>query len=376
MRLAIGLMSGTSVDGIDAALVRFDTDTRFQALEATYSLPYPDGLRRTLVGLGRAHDAHIGLHEWAALDVAVGEQFAQAANALLQKAAIAPTQVAVLGSHGQTVFHDPRGVRSSLQLGDPNVIAAHTGLTVAADFRRMDIALGGEGAPLVPAFHQATFGSAQPTAVVNIGGIANITQLADIADHVCGFDCGPGNALMDEWASRHTGQAFDTDGALAARGRVVQSLLDAWLAEAYFSQPPPKSTGRAQFNMAWLDQRTPGWQQYDAADVQASLCALTARTIADALAPGTTRVLVCGGGTANPLLMRVLTAAVEARLGGGVRVETTDHTGLPAQWVEAAAFAWLGLQRLDGRAGNCLPVTGAQRRAVLGGLYEGRRPSP
>jgi anhydro-N-acetylmuramic acid kinase len=358
-------MSGTSADGVDAALVVFERE-RFAGVEASFHLPPPPSLRERLVALGRDAEAAIRLAELASLDQAIAERFAEAALGVLGVAGLPASAIRAIGSHGQTVFHDPDGIGSSLQLGDPNRIAARTGITVVADFRRMDVAHGGQGAPLVPAFHAAVFGGGEATAVVNIGGIANITWLPSASgEPVRGHDCGPGNALMDEWALRHLGTPYDADGAFAASGSAQPALLDAWLAHPYFRTPPPKSTGRGLFRLEWAEaQAACRLDALPAADVQASFAELTARAIAQDVPDRATRLLLCGGGAFNGHL-RTRIAALLPRC----TVGTTAEAGLDPQWVEAAAFAWLARQRLHGQAGNLPAVTGAHQRVLLGGLY-------
>lgn len=360
--LFIGLMSGTSADGVDAVVSHF-SDGRFQRVEASLHRPHPPTLRESLIALGRNAGASLALADLAALDVAVARQFATVVDSLLKDTGLHATQIRAIGSHGQTIFHDPRGIGSSLQIGDPNLIAALTGIPVVADFRRMDVALGGEGAPLVPAFHQAVFAGPERTAVINIGGIANITLL-DGTHPTLGFDCGPGNALMDEWAMRHLGRAYDADGAFAASGTVLPVLLAAWMRAPYFAAPAPKSTGRAQFNLDWAESLAGDWKAYSPADVQASLCELTVRTIADAVQPAAARVMVCGGGAKNRYLMQRLSHWMPQST-----LSSTDVAGLAPEWVEAAAFAWLAHQRIHGLPGNLPSVTGASRSALLGGIY-------
>lgn len=366
--LAIGLMSGTSMDAIDAVLCRFE-DGRWQGLSAAHTQPYPPALRARLLKLQTQADAAISLSEWAGLDEAVGACFGDAANALLRNASIDARAVDVLGSHGQTVFHDPSGIGSSLQLGNPNRIAALTGIDTVADFRRADVVLGGQGAPLVPAFHHALFASAsEARCVLNLGGIANVTLLADThPQHVRGFDTGPANALMDEWTQIHNGSPLDQGGRWAAAGHCHDGLLQALLADPYLQSAPPKSTGRDYFNLAWVRGRFPALDALPAVDVQRTFCELTARSIALAIAqhaPGTQRVLVCGGGARNDFLMSLLAQQLPH-----ARFEPTSAYGLDEAWVEAAAFAWLAVQALLGRPGNLPAVTGASRAAVLGGLY-------
>lgn len=365
----LGLMSGTSADGIDAVIARFE-DGRLKGLEATHHQPHAPKLREQLIALGRSVDARLSLPALATLDIALANGFAAAAQAVLTTARLQPDAIRAIGSHGQTVFHDPQDAKNSLQWGDPNRIAALTGIPVVADFRRMDIALGGQGAPLVPAFHAAVFGGSQASAIVNLGGIANITVLAgEHGSAITGFDCGPANALMDEWVLRERGSSCDLDGAFAAQGQVVPTLLAAWLAEPYFGLAPPKSTGRALFNLDWAARLAPQpLHRYAAADVQATLCELTANTVVTALPAGTRRLLVCGGGAFNKYLMRRLMALLP-----DAQVLTTEAAGLPPQWVEATAFAWLAHQRIHNLPGNVPSVTGAARLAVLGGVY-GERP--
>lgn len=359
----IGLMSGTSADGVDAVVARFESG-RFDGIEASHHLPHPSALRQALIALGRDARAQLALADWAALDVTLAVQFAEASLAVLHVAKLKAADICAIGSHGQTVFHDPKLARSSLQLGDPNHIAAITGIAVVADFRRMDVALGGQGAPLVPAFHQSVFTNGQNTVVVNIGGIANVTVLP-VDGPPTGYDCGPGNALMDEWAQRHLGQPYDRNGDFASQGRVVESLLQLWLAEPYFQLPAPKSTGRALFNLDWAEAAAPGAINRNvAADIQATFCELTARTVCTAVPTDTARVLVCGGGAFNQYLMKRIGVLLP-----DAAVNSTQAAGLPPQWVEAAAFAWLAHQRLHHLPGNLPSVTGANRPAVLGGLY-------
>lgn len=358
-------MSGTSADGVDAVIARFESGA-YAGLVATHHQAHQPELREQLVALGRSAHAKLSLADLAALDTALADVFAAAAHAVLANAKLGAADIRAIGSHGQTVFHDPEQARSSLQWGDPNRIAALTGIPVVADFRRMDIALGGQGAPLVPAFHAAVFGGRMHCAVVNLGGIANVTLLPDAhRSSTLGFDCGPANALMDEWAMRQLGTPCDHQGAFAASGQVQLALLAAWLAEPYFSLPPPKSTGRALFNLEWADQLAPGGLSAHApADVQATLCELTAITVTNCLPTTTERLLVCGGGAYNAHLMKRMQAQRP-----DTEVISSDAAGLPAQWVEAAAFAWLAHQRIRGLPGNLPSVTGASRLAVLGGVY-------
>lgn len=359
--LYIGLMSGTSMDGIDAALVRFG-DTGMDLL-ATLARPYPGPLRERLIAARQV----TGLRapgDVPELDRAVGDCFRDAANALLAAAGVDAADVAAIGSHGQTLRHEPGGDHPyTLQIGNPEVIATGTGITTVADFRAADIALGGQGAPLAPAFHEWLFGQpGRHRVVLNIGGIANVTVLHGDGAPTTGFDTGPGNTLLDAWTQRHKAEPCDRDGAWAAAGRVDGDLLDRLLADPYFAAPPPKSTGFEHFNLKWLDRF--GVAALDPADVQATLCQLTAQTIADAIPGETQEVLACGGGVHNAELMRRLRSAL-----ADAKLRSTAIAGLDPDWVEAAAFAWLAMRTLAGLPGNLPSVTGAEREAVLGVVH-------
>lgn len=370
--LYVGLISGTSADGIDAALVRFgagvsDTGCR---LEHGLVVPWDDALRARLVALGQGGDAR-GLDEIGTLDVQVGEAFAAAVHALLAAAGVSARELVAIGSHGQTIRHRPSGAgydgrhAFTWQIGDANVIAERCGIATVADFRRRDVAAGGQGAPLVPAFHAAMLHSpAEDRAVLNLGGIANFTLLPRAGD-VRGFDTGPANALLDAWCLRHRGEAFDRDGAFAASGRVDEALLARLLNDPWFAQPPPKSSGREQFHLDWVQARLRGDESPE--DVQATLLELSAATVAEALLrtqPSTRRVLPCGGGVRNARLI----GRIAARLPDCI-VEPTDAHGLDADFVEAMAFAWLARQTLAGLPGNVPSVTGAAGPRVLGTVY-------
>lgn len=377
--LYLGLISGTSADAIDVALVDFSSGRPH--LAAAHAHPYEPGLRQALLALAQG-DGHTCLDQLGALDTAVADAFAQAARALLARLDIDASRVAALGSHGQTVWHRPGAQRPfSLQLGDPSRIAEHSGCTVVADFRRRDLAAGGQGAPLLCALHAATLSdSGEDRAVLNLGGIANLTLLpADGNQPVTGFDTGPASGLLDAWTQRHLGTAFDRDGAFAASGRSRPELLTRWLDEPYFALPAPKSTGREVFNLDWLAGRG-GLDDWPPADVQASLVELTAITVAQALArylPAARRVLACGGGVHNPVLMTALQDALAAALASApgrdrttpVRLETTAAHGLDPDYVEAIGFAWLARETLAGRPGNLPAVTGAAGPRILGGIY-------
>jgi anhydro-N-acetylmuramic acid kinase len=363
--LYLGLISGTSADGIDAALVRFAPRPQFVAAR---TFAYPDVLRARILAL--AHNrAAITLDDLGRLDVEIGNRFADAALCLLREADVEIRAVTAIGSHGQTVCHRPQGPHPfTLQLGDPNVIAERTGIVTVADFRRADIAAGGQGAPLLPALHtQLLADHAVPRAVLNLGGIANATLLLP-EEPVLGFDTGPANCLLDAWSLRVRDAPCDEGGAWARSGRADPSLLARLLDDPYFAAPPPKSTGREHFNLDWLDARLPA--DLDPADVQATLLQLSARSIADALrthAPGIREVHACGGGVHNSALMEALRAELP-----DTRIDTTAGLGLDPDFVEAAGFAWLARARLENLPGNLPSVTGARGPRVLGAVYDPR----
>lgn len=360
----VGLMSGTSMDGIDAVLVRFEGAN--VSLQATTTLAYPHEVRERLERLSQNHGTPDELGE---LDHRIGGLFAEAARRVIDSSGVDPAQIAAIGSHGQTIRHQPNGRHPfSLQLGDPNLIAEHTGVTTIADFRRRDLAAGGEGAPLVPAFHQAFFGRAgEDRCILNIGGIANITCLpAKGPEGVFGFDTGPGNALMDAWCQHHTGRPYDKDGRWASEGRVNHELLADMLSDGYFAQPAPKSTGKEKFNLAWIQTHLARHEEIPPADVQRTLLELTVVSVREQLdkAPGG-KVFVCGGGVRNAALMDALRRAC-----GDRPIELTQRLGLDPQWVEATAFAWLARQTLAGQPGNLPRVTGARGERILGAIYQ------
>ncbi len=364
--LYIGLMSGTSMDAADAALVDFSFTP--PKLIATQHNQLDAELRAALLALCVPGPNEI--ERMAELDARLGELFAETALALLKKSGVSATTIQAIGSHGQTVRHQPTGPYPfSLQIGNPALIAQRTGITTIADFRRADIAAGGQGAPLVPAFHNAVFRSPEhDRVIVNIGGIANITVLPKHAKQpAIGFDTGPGNVLLDAWAERHLGKRMDEDGRFAASGKVHEALLNTLLHDDYFSLAPPKSTGREHFNSAWLDVALQQDADISAQDVQATLCELTTASIANAIqkyAPVTTEVLICGGGAHNVHLMQRLRARLKP-----CSVESTEKYDISPDWVEAMAFAWLAKQTLEGKPGNLPSVTGAKHAVVLGGIY-------
>lgn len=352
----IGVMSGTSLDGIDAVRCQFQDGT-WGGIEAVEQHPWPDSLRQALLAL-QAGDSRLSAAEWAALDQAVSACYLAAISPL-----IGDVPVAGIGLHGQTVFHDGERLMTSLQLGNPHWIAARTGCLVIHDFRRADMALGGQGAPLVPAFHQALFAHpSERRGVVNIGGISNLTLLSGPAAALTGYDTGPGNGLMDEWIQTCRGEAFDAQGQWAASGHVIDALVTAALAHVWFSRLPPKSTGRDYFSLRWLDTVSPDWRRHDAADIQRSLLEITAASVARE-AVSCERLLVCGGGAHNQTLMQRL-----ATLMPETQVETTRVHGLDVQHVEAAAFAWLAQRRHAERTGPWHQATGATQAARLGSV--------
>ena len=363
----VGLMSGTSMDSIDAVLVHIEK--HHPRLLATHSHAWPEELQQRLQQL-RANP-ETSLRELGELDALCGETFAAAVEQLLESTGLSAREVTAIGSHGQTLFHHPHPPAPfSIQIGDPNIIAQRTGITTVADFRRRDMAAGGQGAPLVPLFHREVFRHPERNrAILNIGGIANLTLLPAGSDDVQGFDSGPGNCLMDQWSILHLGRPFDRDGQWAGRGKPVDGLLQALLEDPYFSKPPPKSTGTEYFSLQWLRDHLGTFTGASPEDVQATLLRLSVESIAQALrlwAAGCEEVLVCGGGSHNRRLMDQLDQAL-ATIGLG----TTEREGIPPDWVEAIAFAWLAARTLAGEAGNLPSATGAREAVVLGGIYPG-----
>ena len=364
--LYAGVMSGTSLDGVDAVVAEFRAPPgALVATLGTTHIAFPSALRDELLALQSPGSDEIARAARAANLLA--DLYAMAIRDACEASGVSPHDLVAAGVHGQTVRHRPEQ-GWTLQINNPARVAESAYVTVVADFRSRDIAAGGQGAPLVPAFHAAIFGDAGAhRAVVNIGGIANVT---DLPPHgaVTGFDTGPGNVLMDLWNSRHRGSTFDLNGEWAAQGQVDQTLLSALLAEPYFAAPPPKSTGRDLFNAGWLDSKLArAHRGVRHEDVQATLAALTARTIADAVrthAAGATELLVCGGGAHNVTLLRMLAAELAPRI-----VATTGDRGVAAEHVEALAFAWLAREALSGRAGNLAAVTGARGSRILGAIY-------
>lgn len=369
----IGLMSGTSVDAVDAVLLSLHEGK--PSICCHCETPIPHKLRQNIHDLNAPKTESIDL--LGQTDRAIGLLFANAALGLIERSQLHPEAITAIGSHGQTVRHRPQSNNGdihpfSLQIGDPNTIAATTGITVVSDFRRKDVALGGEGAPLVPAFHRAVFQHPSLNRViVNIGGIANLTWLPALnsGGPVIGFDTGPGNCLIDGWITTHTGRSFDDQGRWAASGSVNDVLLEALMNLPYLEAPPPKSTGRELFNLPWLDAVLASLEiSFSPVDVQATLTFYTACTIARSLAqvdgPPIDEIYLCGGGTSNTRLVDHLRQLLPT-----LEVRSTASLGIDPKQVEAAAFAWLAHQTLNGLPGSLSSVTGASRDSVLGGIY-------
>jgi anhydro-N-acetylmuramic acid kinase len=363
MGIYLGLISGTSLDAIDAALVDFDVaPLRILATSAT---PFEPHLKRRISALIDQAD-RVALDEIGQIDVELGRAFARAALALMQSARISADRVAAIGSHGQTLRHRPDlGAPFTWQIGDPNIIAEMTGVSVVADFRRRDVAAGGQGAPLLPVFHDQVFRSEDEERVIaNLGGIANITILTRDSS-VTGFDTGPANRLLDAWIAQHLGKDFDAEGAWAASGRIDDTLLRELLDESYLRLPPPKSTGRELFNLPWLENKL-GLFSRSPHDVQATLQQFTACTLAAAVrqyAPGAA-LYICGGGAHNLGLLKAISALIAPN-----RVASTAALGLDPDYVEAVAFAWFAKRTLEGLTSSAGSVTGAKGARILGGVY-------
>lgn len=359
--LYIGLISGTSRDGVDAALVGFHGDR--PQLHSALCLPYPPGIARRLERLLQT-GRRPGAGETQSLDPEIAAHFANAALRLLHESSLEASRIRAIGSHGQTVWHDPDGpTPETVQLGNPSLIAQRTGICTVGDFRRADVDAGGQGAPLAPLLHRALFRPERGNRVVlNLGGIANISVL-DADGGVTGFDTGPANCLLDAWARRQLGRAFDEGGQWAAGGKVDDALLRALLRDPWFARPAPKSTGTEYFNLEWL-QRFLVAQATAARDVQATLVELTAVSVANAVLPcNATDVLLCGGGSHNHYLVARLAARLQ-----GPRLGTTAECGLDPDWVEAVLFAWLARERLAGRLQDTAGITGARAPVLLGSV--------
>lgn len=361
----IGLMSGTSMDGVDCVVATFEDNNQINII-ASHLAPIADDLKEAAltISLGDGKTAFTEVQE---LDLLFGQLFASSVNDLLAKAKLHANDIMAVGSHGQTLWHHPKEPYPfTLQIGDPNIIAKSTGITTVADFRRADMALGGQGAPFVPPFHQSLFGQQDPRIVLNIGGIANITVLAHGSQPCVGFDTGPGNGLMDAWIKACRNEPYDQDGAFAKSGKVSNALLDRLLSDPFFAQKGPKSTGKDYFNLSWLKKSLSSLSLSNA-DIQATLLELTTVSIANAIKPyySQAEVLVCGGGCHNSALMQALSKA----LGDHYSLTTTETYGLHPDWVEAACFAWYAKMRMCHQAVDLTTITGAIKPAILGGVY-------
>lgn len=358
--LVVGLMSGTSLDGVDAVLMDF-SETPPRTL-ATFWQPYASEIRRQALQLQTAQTDEINSAALFANELA--RCYAGAVDHLLGSTGTSPNQISAVGCHGQTIRHQP-AAGYSVQLNNPALLAELTGITVVADFRSRDIAAGGQGAPLVPAFHAAVFGDpARHRIILNLGGIANVTDLSP-GQPVRGFDCGPGNLLLDAWIERHQGLRYDKDGQWSSVGVMQPELLQRLLSASFFGASPPKSCGREEFNLAWLERHLSGKEA--PADVQATLLELSAVTISQAISRWCGQpeeAYVCGGGAHNQALMARLQHHLPA-----CRIASTDSLGLAADWVEAAAFAWLAWRTLNNQPGNLTEVTGARGPRILGAIY-------
>lgn len=367
MSVFVGLISGTSADAVDAALVQCE-DGKPRLLKAR-GLPIPAALRKKILDLYTPGNNEID--RLGELDRELGSLFSQAALELIASAGMKPEQVTAIGSHGQTIRHRPdAALPFTLQIGDANTIAELTGITTVTDFRRRDMVCGGEGAPLTPGLHSAVFASSQADrAILNIGGIANITMLTRHGT-TRGLDIGPGNGLMDSWAERHLGLAYDKDGAWAATGKVNEDLLQDFLQHPFFARSAPKSTGREEFTLGWVDEVLRRHPAVEPHHVQATLLQLTAISIAQSImssCPTGTEIYVCGGGAHNTFLFRQLQISLP-----GYPLASTARLGIDPDWVEAIAFAWLAMRTLNNLPGNLKEVTGAARNVILGGIYPGR----
>ncbi|KMK81889.1 anhydro-N-acetylmuramic acid kinase [Pectobacterium brasiliense] len=361
----IGVMSGTSLDGVDVVLAAIDEHTVAQ--QASYCHPIPQDIKMAILGMCQGQA--VTLSVLGQLDTRLGILFAEAVLTLLKETALGAQDITAIGCHGQTVWHEPTGdAPCTLQIGDNNRVAALTGITTVGDFRRRDLAYGGQGAPLVPSFHHALLlHPVERRIVLNIGGIANLSLLVPGAP-VRGYDTGPGNMLLDAWIWRYCAQPYDKDAAWAMSGQVNPLLLRRMLTDPYFALRAPKSTGREYFNLGWLERMLAGLPPIAPQDVQATLVELTAVSIAEQvmLVGGCERLLVCGGGARNPLIMARLSALLP-----GIEVSTTDECGVSGDDMEALAFAWLASRTLSGLPGNLPSVTGASQETVLGAIYPG-----
>jgi anhydro-N-acetylmuramic acid kinase len=367
--LYIGLMSGTSLDGIDAVLAEIGPNGEASTLDAVSAAFSPE-LRKALFELQSPGPNE--LHREKQAGNALALAYADAVHQLLKKAHLKPADIAAIGAHGQTIRHQPHlgDLAYTHQTLNPALLAEKTGIDVIADFRSRDLAAGGHGAPLVPAFHAQQFVSPKHSAVLNIGGIANLTLLPK-NEEVTGFDCGPGNMLMDAWIQEHQGNAFDQNGNWALQGKVNDALLHTLLADSYFAKAPPKSTGRDDFHLQWLQEKL-GSENHEAEDVQATLLHLTAHSALEALArhaPQTQMLIVCGGGARNTALMNLLKVKAPSFFKESLEITTSDLAGVDPQQVEGLAFAWLAWAHKEKRPANLPAVTGAKGPRILGAYY-------
>ncbi|HAL43424.1 MAG TPA: anhydro-N-acetylmuramic acid kinase [Methylophilaceae bacterium] len=357
--LFIGLMSGTSLDGMDAVLVNFGKTPQDIKIMGHSYVPYEDAIKEALL---RLHSPNTNeLEESLIIGNTISKKAYEAIDALLKKTSITSKDIKAIGFHGQTVRHQPQK-GFTLQIGNPALLAELSNINVIADFRSRDVAASGQGAPLVPAFHHEIF--SHPTtyrAILNIGGIANVTLL-NPKTSVSGFDTGPGNLLLDHWSKTHLHRAFDENGAWAKEGKLIKTLLDAFFEDSYFEKTAPKSTGRDYFNEAWLNKHLQ--KSYAAQDIQRTLLELTASSIAKAIDSNISEIYLCGGGALNIFLVERLKTLMPK-----THIQLTDVLGIPTQYVEAAAFAWLAKQTLFLKPGNIPEVTGAKGLRILGALY-------
>ena len=367
--LYIGLMSGTSLDGIDAVLAKIGATGEASAVNAI-STPFSPDLRKSLFELQSPGQNE--LHREKQAGNALALAYADAVDQLLQKAKLQASDITAIGAHGQTIRHQPQlgEMAYTHQTLNPALLAEKTGIDVIADFRSRDLAAGGHGAPLVPAFHAQQFVEDQDLAILNIGGIANLTLLPKNGG-VTGFDCGPGNMLMDAWIHEHQGNAFDENGSWALQGKVNKVLLEKMLADAFFTKAPPKSTGRDDFHLAWLQEKI-GSDNYLSEDVQATLLHLTAHSALEALAryaPQTQKLIICGGGAKNNALMNLFKVKAQDLFKNALEIATSDTAGIDPQLVEGLAFAWLAWAHKEKRPANLPAVTGAKGPRILGACY-------
>ena len=370
----VGVMTGTSVDGLDIAAIEVDLDEKIEFI-ASETTAFPIDLRENLLALSKAEATSIS--SYGKLDAALGKFIGNSVNSFLRRFGIDPKEVRAIGSHGQTIRHQPPGTHGkdeqsfTLQIGDPNQIAHITKIITIADFRRMDIAAGGQGAPLVPLFHQKILKKqSSDTALVNIGGIANITYIEKVLH---GYDIGPGNCLVDAWCQRNLNKPYDDQGQWARTGKLNDQLLKRLLNEPYFSVQPPKSTGKELFSLDWLKKNTTEYhlERMNSQDVQRTLLELTAVTISKSLknAPNVSNVIVCGGGRSNEFLMQRISSLLDLEDKGGYFLDASERWGIDGDSLEASAFAWLAFRRLNNLVGAVPSVTGAKKPSILGAIY-------